>query len=218
MITTGQKIRNLRKLYHITQAEFAKNIGINRGNLVSYENDVNNVPHYVIEKICLATGITQDYFDDNITLTEAFKISNLNINKPKFQNKQISTFLLYNSLQQLIDKKQPIRVEDNSSILQTIFDVDTKNFIFLKIKNKEGLPLAQDGDFLDISLDINLIKSYDWIIISYLNEVMIVRYNRISQDQISLQADDKKFIISLDEFKNIKIYAIVKNVISCKQV
>lgn len=47
---------------------------------------------------------------------------------------------------------------------------------------------------------------------------MIVRYNRISQDQISLQADDKKFIISLDEFKNIKIYAIVKNVISCKQV
>ena len=136
----------------------------------------------------------------------------------KFQNKQISTFLLYNSLQQLIDKKQPIRVEDNSSILQTIFDVDTKNFIFLKIKNKEGLPLAQDGDFLDISLDIKLIKSYDWIIISYLDEVMIVRYNRISQDQISLQADDKKFIISLDEFKNIKIYAIVKNVISCKQV
>lgn len=217
-MTAGQKIRNLRNLYHITQAEFAKNIGINRGNLVSYENEVNNVPHYVIEKICLATGITQDYFSENITLVEAFKRSNLDIDRPKFQNKQIATYLLYGSLQQLINKEQPTRIEDNADIINAIFGKNSKNFIFVKIKSKEAMPFAQDGDFLDISLDINLIKSYDWIIISYLDEIMIVKYNRISQDQISLQVDDRKFIMSLDEFKNIKVYAIVKNIISLKQV
>lgn len=68
----GENIKALRKTHDLTQAEFARIIGISPNSLSHYENGTNSVSTDLIDRICHKFNVSYvDIFEDEkLSLTE----------------------------------------------------------------------------------------------------------------------------------------------------
>lgn len=82
----ADKIRMLRKEMELTQAELAKEIGINRSSVASWESGLRTPPVDMIAKMCGVFHVSADYLCTNIKersfiktlITEEIDITKLN--------------------------------------------------------------------------------------------------------------------------------------------
>ena len=72
MQSKGEKIKELRKAYKLSQAEFADKVGSTKAAIHSYEHNINQIPKAIMQKIIQATGIGLEYFESDMSLEAAF--------------------------------------------------------------------------------------------------------------------------------------------------
>lgn len=61
-MTMGERIYQLRKQQHMTQAELAQRLGIGRSAVLKYEKgEVQNIPYDTIKKMATIFGVTPTY-------------------------------------------------------------------------------------------------------------------------------------------------------------
>lgn len=74
-LTTGQKIKQYRKAYKLSQSELAKYMGITQNNLSSIENDRREIGPKIAIKFCAIFNILIDdlLFPNGIENHDTFK-------------------------------------------------------------------------------------------------------------------------------------------------
>ncbi|WP_218987482.1 helix-turn-helix domain-containing protein, partial [Campylobacter jejuni] len=92
--------------YGLSQREFGEKVGITKGSINSYENNVNSITQGAKWKILQATGIGFEYFDSDMTLSEAFKKYNIDISKKlEFKKIEESICAICDGVKNYIDGK-----------------------------------------------------------------------------------------------------------------
>lgn len=80
--SVGQKIRDLRKLNHMTQVKFSEKLHMTQQTLSRYETGRNPVPNDILENIAREFGIpisyffginTDDYSEEEVCLVEYYR-------------------------------------------------------------------------------------------------------------------------------------------------
>ena len=61
VLTTGQRIKHIRKQLKMTQAGFAEALGIERKRISQYETNYTDVPEYIIKGICREYNIEYNF-------------------------------------------------------------------------------------------------------------------------------------------------------------
>ena len=61
MVEFSQRLKQLRKEKHLTQAQVAKRIGVTASMVSSYETDIRLPSYEVLVKIATLFGVTVDY-------------------------------------------------------------------------------------------------------------------------------------------------------------
>lgn len=73
----GQKLRTLRNEKHLTQQQLADLLGMTKGNISYYENDIKAPPSDIIVKISRIFHVTTDYLLGNET-NQTISVAGLN--------------------------------------------------------------------------------------------------------------------------------------------
>ncbi|EAH7914957.1 helix-turn-helix transcriptional regulator, partial [Campylobacter jejuni] len=212
MKTIGEKLRDLRNAYGLSQREFGEKVGITKGSINSYENNVNSITQGAKWKILQATGIGFEYFDSDMTLSEAFKKYNIDISKKlEFKKIEESICAICDGVKNYIDGKYLETFNIKSLFLNHLFDgMGYFDLCFLKVKHNELEPYAKNGDILVVSSNKNA-ENGDKIIINYKENILIVQYFH-EFDKIILKTmsgEEIKFYNS--EFSDcVDILAIIK--------
>ena len=80
--SVGHKIRDLRKINHMTQVKFSERIHMTQQTLSRYETGKNPVPNDVLQNIAREFGVpvsyflgisTEDYTEDELCLLEYYR-------------------------------------------------------------------------------------------------------------------------------------------------
>lgn len=66
----GEKVKLVRSYFKLTQAQFAKKIGVKLITVGSWESGAHNVSIKSQGKICATFGIDPEYFDKNIEVND----------------------------------------------------------------------------------------------------------------------------------------------------
>lgn len=66
---TGAKLRAIRALRHITQAELAHRSGVSQTAIAEYEQDKRDLRADTIRKLCEALGVQVKYIVDGTEIT-----------------------------------------------------------------------------------------------------------------------------------------------------
>ncbi|MCR2056413.1 helix-turn-helix domain-containing protein [Campylobacter helveticus] len=213
MKSIGEKLKNIRNAYGLTQREFGEKIGITKGSINSYENNVNPLTQSAKWKILQATGIGFDYFDTDMSLDEAFIKYGIDTSKKLELNEmEESICSIYNGIENFIDNKceqNPLNIK--SWFLSSLFEkIGNFNLCFIKVKHNELEPYAKNNEILALVRDNNP-KNGDKILIDFKDNILVVRYFK-EFDEILLQTfSDKEMKFKESDFnKKIKILAIIK--------
>lgn len=212
MKTKGEKLRNLRNAFGLSQREFGDKVGITKGSINSYENNVNPISQGVKWKILQATGIGFEYFDTDMSLNEAFVKYKLNPQNLKFKEMEESICAVYDGLKNYIDNnciESPFTIK--SWILSNLFDMGNFDFCFIKIRHNELEPYAKNKEILAVIRDEN-VENGDKIIIDFKGSVLVVQYfSEFDEVRLQIIASGKDIRLKNDEFKkSVKILAIIK--------
>ncbi|MCW1332731.1 helix-turn-helix domain-containing protein, partial [Campylobacter jejuni] len=207
----GKKLKDLRNAYGISQREFGEKVGITKGSINSYENNVNPITQGAKWKILQATGIGFDYFDTDMTLAEAFEKYNINPSKIAFKEIEESICTFYEGVKNYIDGKclEPFNVK--SWVLNHLFgDVGGFDLCFIKVKHNELEPYAKNSEIL-VVLNNKYAENGDKIIIEYKNTILVVQYF----DEFGIirlkSIGGEEIKLTSDEFtKKVKIVANIK--------
>lgn len=90
----GERIRNVREYYSLTQSKFAKKLHMTQQTLSRYENGKNTVPNDVLENIAKEFDVSLTYFlgvdshrftDEELLLIEFYRKSDVRIRKQIFE-------------------------------------------------------------------------------------------------------------------------------------
>ena len=218
MKTIGEKLRDLRDAFGLTQKEFANKIGITRASINGYENNINPLTQAIKWKIFQATGIGLEYFDTDMSLMEALEKFDLNPAKLEFRDIQERVCVFYDGIKNFKENKcLETPFKQDSWVLKHLFDkeLDKFNLCLIKAKGNEALPYAENGKILIVAKDKEL-SNYDTIIIEYNGKLMIVEYFE-AFNKIILTLNKKNKTISIDEFKEkIKVFGVIMAINSTK--
>jgi len=189
-------------VYGLSQNEFGEKIGITRGSINSYENNVNPLTQGAKWKILQATGIGYEYFDTNMSLAEALVKYKIDISKGlKIQPVQESICAIYEHINDFLTGKcveYPFNIK--TWILNQLFsEIKNYDICFVKVKQNELEPYAKKGEILIVVRDENC-QNGDEIIIEFKGNILVVKY--FSEfDTIRLELmSGKEQHFSLNEF------------------
>ncbi|NDJ28184.1 transcriptional regulator, XRE family [Campylobacter sp. MIT 12-8780] len=213
MKTIGEKLRDLRNIYGLSQREFGEKIGVARGSINSYENNVNPLTQGVKWKILQGTGIGFDYFDTDMSLNEAFIKYGIDPSKKlEFKETKESICAVYKGINNFMDGKceqEPLNIK--SWFLDSLFEgIGKFDICFINVSHNELEPYAKNNEILVVVRDGNL-KNGDKIIIDFKGSILVVQYFK-EFDEIRLQTlSGKENKLKESDFKKeIKILAIIK--------
>lgn len=208
----GEKLRNLRNAFGLTQREFGDELGITRASVNSYENNFNPIPQGVKWKILQATGIGFEYFDTDMSLGEAFVKYKIDPQQLELRKLEENICSIYDGLKNFIDGtciQSPFTIK--SWILDNLFDMGRFDLCFIKIKYNELEPYAKNKEILAVIRDKN-VENGDKIIIDFKGNVLVVQYfSEFDEVRLQIATSGKDIRLKNDEFKkSVKILAIIK--------
>lgn len=216
MITNGEKLRNLRTAYGLTQEQFGDALSITKSSISAYEHDRNPLSINVKYKILQATGIGFDYFDTNMELWQAFEKYGLDPNHLKLKSFTECIVYVYPSIRDFAAGERAIqekRGEVEFLEFITKYPNSTK-YCLVKVMSGEGGLIANEGDILVLINDDEPIVG-EWIIAKYKNNTFILQYFIIAKDGIQLRSSMSDFKFTEAEFKNeVEIAGVIKSKIS----
>lgn len=208
----GEKLRNLRNAFGLTQREFGDELGITRASVNSYENNFNPIPQGVKWKILQITGIGFEYFDTDMSLNEAFVRYKRDPQQLELRKLEECICSIYDGLKNYIDGTC-IQSHFNikSWILGNLFDMGNLDLCFIKVKRGELEPYAKNKEILAVIRDEN-VENGDKIIIDFKGSVLVVQYfSEFDEVRLQIIASGKDIRLKNDEFKkSVKILAIIK--------
>lgn len=213
MKTVGDKLRDLRNIYGLSQREFGDKIGVTRGSINSYENNVNPLTQAVKWKILQGTGIGFEYFDTDMSLNEAFIKYGIDPSKKlEFIEMEESICAVYEGVENFIDGKceqNPLNIK--SWFLNALFEgMGNFDICFIKVKYNELEPYAKNNEILVVVRENNL-KNGDKIIIDFKGSILVAQYFKEFDDIILKGLNGKKINLKENDFnKNLKVIAVIK--------
>lgn len=217
MKTSGEKLRDLREAYGLSQREFGEKLGITRASVNAYERNDHPLPKKVKIKVSEIIGIGFEYFDTEMSLDEAFEKFGVDL-KDELESKNTSTSicLFYEGMRNFVEGKSYDKpLEISSPIIKYLFDSDYAklNLCFIKLNSDEFEPFANYYDIL-VAVRDKKVTNNDKIIIEFNGNTKIVKYFRtFSTNEIELTINDEKLTFKEDEFKqSVKILGIVLEV------
>lgn len=215
--TAGDKLRDLRNVSGLSQAQFGERVGITRGSIASYENNINPLSTGAKYKIYQATGIGADYFDTDMDIVEAFKKYGLDHHNFVLKSPTDTIIAFYNSVKNYVEhiKSDIETLSTKIKYLKFITKYENAECIFIKVVGKEAQPLAKDDDILVVTQDENPENS-NWIIAQIDTDTLIKQYLLTGNDEVSLKSSsDDSYKFSRTDFKKqVKVLGIIKSKIS----
>ena len=217
MKTIGEKLRNLRTAYGLSRAQFGDKLGITRGSIASYENDINPLTTTAKYKILQATGIGFEYFDTDIDLQKAFDKFGLNPTNLKLKSLTNTILSFYYGLEAFAncERSEINPISAKIQLLDFLANFENANCVFIKIKGNMAEPFAKNGDIIAVLQD-EYPNNKNWVIARFNDNIFVVQYFFSGNDEITLKlSDDEKFKFSVSEFKNkVEILGIIRAKIS----
>lgn len=218
MKTVGEKLRDLRTAYGLSQSQFGDKLGITRGSINSYENNVNPLTTTAKYKILQATGIGFEYFDTDMELWEAFAKFGLNPTNLKFNSLTETIISFFNGLEAFANHEKGEKIQYISTkmqILDFLANFENASCVFVKIKGNMAEPFVKNGDIIAVIQD-EYPNNKNWVIARFNDNIFVVQYFFSGTDEITLKlSDDEKFKFSSSEFKNkVEILGIIHAKIS----
>lgn len=213
----GEKLRNLRLSYGISQREFGEKLGLARGAINSYEQGQNPVPNSLIWKINQAIGIGNEYFETDMTLQEAFDKYNIKpsdmIRMSDFD--EISCFV-YESIENYA-KNNPVAKDFSLKLqfLMLLFGLNQKTtYHFIKVNNAASEPFASSGDIL-ITLKDMPPTNGDFVITNFQQSHIIFQYFISGIDEVLFKGSNGIEIkLNGDEIAKIEILGVIRKKIT----
>ena len=219
MKNIGKKLKDLRSAFGLTQKEFANKIGITKASINGYENNVNPLTQAAKWKIIQATGIGFEYFDTDMSLNEAFDKFDLNPTKLELRETKENVCVIYDGLENYAKGKYlEVPFSQKSWVLKHLLNekLDTFDLSFVKVKDNELLPYAENNEILVVVRD-EKIKSNDKIIIDFAGKPIVVNFLRV-WSKIILQIDKDRVEFVEDKFKEVKILGVIKGKFAFKLI
>ena len=215
-MTNGEKLKQLRAAYKLSQQRFGKMLSITKSSINAYEWDRNPINENVKCRIFEATGIGADYFDTDMTLQQAFEKYGVNPDCPKFRASIDCMVYVYASIEDFIGKVRPVVQErmENIGFLKFITDYKKANYYFVKVKNSDGCLIADEGDIL-VVVDDEEPAVGDWVIVSYKGKMLILQYLIVSKNEIGFKSSICELsFYETEPKKDFEILGVIKSKIS----
>ena len=217
MKTVGEKLRDLRTAYGLSQSQFGDKLGITRGSINSYENNVNPLTTTAKYKILQATGIGFEYFDTDMELWEAFAKFGLNPTNLKLNSLTETIISFFYGLEAFVngETSELKFISAKIQLLDFLANFENASCVFVKIKGNMAEPFAKNGDIIAVIRD-EYPNNKNWVIARFNDNIFVAQYFFSGNDEITLKlSDDEKFKFSISNFKNeVEILGIIKARIS----
>lgn len=218
MQSKGEKIKELRKAYKLSQAEFADKVGSTKPAIHSYEHNINQIPKAIMQKIIQATGIGLEYFESDMSLEAAFARYGIDSISPKINGINESVCAVYSGLANFVNGTKTIQdFIFTSDILQNIFRLyDTHDYHFITINANEAQPFANAGEVLCVAKTATP-NNADILIARIQQSVILLEYFVLNDREVLLKgADGIARQMNNDEFSAIEILGVVKRIVSLR--
>lgn len=218
MQSKGEKLKELRKAYKLSQAEFADKVGSTKPAIHSYEHNINQIPKAIMQKIIQATGIGLEYFESDMGLEAAFARYGIDSTNPKINGINESVCAVYSGLANFVNDIKTIQdFVFTSDILQNIFGLyDTHDYHFITINANEAQPFANAGEVLCMAKDATP-NNADILIARIQQSVILLEYFVLNDREVLLKgADGIARQMSNNEFSTIGILGVVKRIVSLR--
>lgn len=215
MQSKGEKIKELRKAYKLSQAEFADKVGSTKPAIHSYEHNINQIPKAIMQKIIQATGIGLEYFESDMSLEAAFARYGIDSTSPKINGINESVCAVYSGLANFVNGTKTIQdFVFTSDILQNIFRLyDTHDYHFITINANEAQPFANAGEVLCVAKTATP-NNADILIARIQQSVILLEYFVLNDREVLLKgADGIARQMNNDEFSAIEILGVVKRIV-----
>nr|WP_314442697.1 helix-turn-helix transcriptional regulator [uncultured Campylobacter sp.] len=212
MKTNGEKLRNLRTAYGLSQEQFGNALSITKSSINAYEHDRNPINYNVKYKILQATGIGFDYFDTDMELWEAFTKYGLDPNHLKLKSFTECIVYVYPSISDFAARERAIQEKRGEvDFLEFITKYKNSKYCLVRVRSGEGGFIAQEGDIL-VLIDDDAPMTEEWIIAKYRNNTFIVQYFFVSDDEIELRSSMYNFKFSEKRFEDeVEIAGVIKS-------
>lgn len=212
----GEKLKELRLFYGLSQKEFGEKLKVTRGAINAYERGQNPIPIHLMWKIQQTIGIGNEYFETNMTLQEAFDkygIESSNIKMSDFD--EINCFI-YESIESYA--KNHYVAKDfhlNLSFIALLFRLHHKqSYHFIKLDNAAYEPFAKSGDILIVLKDTE-VSNGDFVITKFQQSYIIFQYLIAGIDEVLFKGSNGIDIkLNHKEREQIEILGIIKQKIS----
>ncbi len=211
-MTKGEKLRNLRTAYGLTQEQFGEAIGLTKGSISSYESGRNPISANIKYRILQVTGIGWDYFDTDMDLFEACAKYKLDPMHLKLKQLTECIVAFYTSIGNFVAKEPPMdQIAEKINIMSFITKYENSRYCLVSVKSGEGGFIAQEGDIL-VLIDDDEPLTEEWIIAKYRNNTFVVQYFFVSDDEIELRSSMYNFKFSEKRFKDeVEIAGVIKS-------
>lgn len=216
MKSKGEKLKELRKAYKLSQPEFADKVGSTKPAIHSYEHNLNQIPKAIMQKITQATGIGLEYFESNMSLEEAFAAYNIDSTNPKMNGINESVCAVYSGLANFVSNIKTIQdFIFTSDILHNLFSLyESHNYHFITISTNEAQPFAKAGEVLCVAKGA-MPKNADILIARIQQSVILLEYFVLNGKEVLLKgADGIARQMNNDEFSRFEILGVVKKIVS----
>lgn len=211
--TKGEKLRDLRTAYGLSQRELADKIGSTRPSIQAYEANINQIPIGVIWKIAQITGIGFEYFDSDMELWDAFAKYKINPSEGlSIVGIQESVSSVYEGLKDYVNGKDSVKPFIlNTEVLSKLFSLyGNLDYAFVRICGSEAEPFAKNGDIIAVTKSIE-IQNANFIITRFQDSIMIVQYFIAGLDSVVFKTlNDIQINLSNNEFNKLEIFGIIK--------
>ncbi|MBE9869396.1 helix-turn-helix transcriptional regulator [Campylobacter concisus] len=215
--TAGEKLRDLRTALGLSQAQFGDRVGITRGSIAAYENNINMLTQGAKYKILQITGIGFDYFDTDMELWEAFEKYNLDPNNLKLKSLTECILSFFNGIKSFLnpDYKKILQINTKIELLSFLTNFDNSDCCFIKIIGSEAEPFAKNGEIIAVILENNPINK-NYVIAKFHDEILVGQYLISGNDEIMIKiSSDEKFKFSIADFtREVEILGVIKSKIS----
>ena len=199
MKTVGEKLRDLRTAYGLSQSQFGDKLGITRGSINSYENNVNPLTTTAKYKILQATGIGFEYFDTDMELWEAFAKFGLNPTNLKLNSLTETIISFFYGLEAFVngETSELKFISAKIQLLDFLANFENASCVFVKIKGNMAEPFAKNGDIIAVIRD-EYPNNKNWVIARFNDNIFVAQYFFSGNDEITLKlSDDEKFKFSI---------------------
>lgn len=165
IMTTGERIRLLRKQYGISADMLAEKLGVSRATMFRYENgDVEKLPGSLLEPLAKALHTTPASlmgWDENDTDVSEDDTVEIPI---------VAEVAHYNALAGMNAFEETVRVD--SSLIKGRKPSD---FCAMRVKGDSMLPKFEDGDIVVLLLQSTMNRSGQIGVVSYGDEEMTIK-------------------------------------------